>query len=120
MTRRTLPLALFFAAAGLLHFIRPGMYEEIIPEVLPAKRELVYASGVAELAGGVGLLDRRTRVAAGWWLIATLLGIFPANVGMAVNAERYGSVPEWVLWLRLPLQAVLIGWVYRVAVRYPE
>ena len=45
-------LAAFYLAAGTLHFLRPAMYEAIVPRSLPAKRELVYASGVAELAGG--------------------------------------------------------------------
>ena len=53
---------------------------------------------------------------AGWWLIATLLAIFPANVNMAVNAERFRTVPEPLLWARLPLQALLIAWVWRAAV----
>ena len=112
-----LALAAFYLAAGALHFLRPAMYEAIVPRSLPAKRELVYASGVAELAGGAGVLHPRTRRAAGWWLIATLVAIFPANVQMAVNSERYRRIPEPLLWLRLPLQALLILWAWRVAVR---
>ena len=65
-----------------------------MPAALPAKRELVYASGVAELVGGAGVLHPRTRRAAGWWLIATLVAIFPANVNMAVNAERFRGIPR--------------------------
>ena len=60
----------------------------------------------------------RARAAArAGWLIATLIAIFPANVNMAVNAERYRQIPEPLLWLRLPLQALLIRWAWRVAVR---
>jgi uncharacterized membrane protein len=58
-----------------------------------------------------------TRRLAGWWLIATLLAIFPANVNMAVNAKRFRVVPEPLLWLRLPVQGALIAWVWRVALR---
>jgi uncharacterized membrane protein len=58
-----------------------------------------------------------TRRVAGWWLIDTLIAIFPANVNMAVNAGRYRAVPEPLLWARLPLQGALIAWVWRVAVR---
>jgi uncharacterized membrane protein len=117
MTRARLPLAAFYLAAGALHFLRPRAYEAIMPDALPAKRELVYASGVAELAGGAGVLHPRTRRAAGWWLIATLVAIFPANVHMAIHAERYRKIPAALLWLRLPLQALLIHWAWRVAVR---
>ena len=77
----------------------------------------MFASGVAELAGGAGVLVPRTRRLAGWWLIATLLAIFPANVNMAVNAERYRVVPEPLLWLRLPLQGALIAWVWHAVLR---
>jgi uncharacterized membrane protein len=114
MTR--LLLGAFFLASGSLHFLKPEPYVAIVPDALPRKRELVYASGVAEIAGGAGVLAAPTRRAAGWWLIATLIAIFPANVNMAVNAERF-SVPGPLLWARLPVQGVLIAWVWRVAVR---
>jgi uncharacterized membrane protein len=115
--RRRLPLAVFFVAAGILHFVKPGPYEAIVPDELPAHRELVFASGVAEIAGGLGVLPARSARWAGWWLIATLIGVFPANVTMAVNAERYHSIPEVLLWLRLPLQALLVAWVWAASVR---
>ena len=110
-------LGIGFLAAGVLHFVRPRMYEAMMPGYLPAHRELVYAAGVAEIAGGAGVLHPRTRRAAGWWLIATLVAIFPANVEMAVHAERFRRVPEPLLWARLPVQGLLIAWVYRVAIR---
>jgi uncharacterized membrane protein len=108
--------ALTFTAAGTLHFLRPGMYEAIIPDALPAHRELVYASGVAEIAGGLGLLHERTRRFAGWWLIATLVAVFPANVSMALRPERFPQFPEWALWARLPFQLAFIALV-RAAMR---
>ena len=110
-------LGAFFLVAGTLHFVKPRPYVAIVPDALPRKRELVYASGVAEIAGGAGALAAPTRRAAGWWLIATLIAVFPANVNMAVNAERFRAVPEPLLWVRLPVQGVLIAWVWRVAVR---
>jgi uncharacterized membrane protein len=110
-------LGAFFLAAGSLHFLRPKPYVAIVPDALPRKLELVYASGVAELAGGAGVLAAPTRRAAGWWLIATLIAVFPANVNMAVNAHRFRSVPEPLLWARLPVQGLLVAWVWRVAVR---
>ena len=116
--RRRLPLAAFFLAAGSLHFLKPRIYEAIVPDALREhRREVVFASGVAELAGGAGVLHPRTRRAAGWWLIATLVAIFPANVHMAVHAERYRQFPRWALYARLPLQGVCIAWVYRTAAR---
>jgi uncharacterized membrane protein len=109
----------FFLAAGALHFIKPRPYESIMPEALPAHRELVYLSGAAEMAGGAGVLADPTRRAAGWWLIATMLAVFPANINMAVGAERFEDIPEPLLWARLPLQAAIVYWIWRVAVREP-
>jgi uncharacterized membrane protein len=106
-----------FLATGLLHFLRPRMYEAIMPRYLPAHRELVYASGVAEIAGGAGVLHSRTKRTAGWWLIATLVAIFPANVEMAVHAERFRKIPRPLLWARLPVQGLLIAWVWKTAAR---
>jgi uncharacterized membrane protein len=104
-----------FIGAGALHFLFPKPYVAMMPRRLPAHRELVYASGVAEIAGGVGLLVPRIRRAAGAWLILTMLGVFPANVNMAVNAERFRRFPVWALWLRLPVQGAIIAWLARVS-----
>ena len=108
-------LGVTFLVAGALHFLRPRMYEAIMPRYLPAHRELVYASGIAEMAGGAGILAGKRP--AGWWLIATLIAIFPANLEMAVHAERFRRIPTPLLWARLPVQGLLIRWVYRVAIR---
>jgi uncharacterized membrane protein len=104
----------FFVVAGALHFVKPKVYEAIVPPYLPAPEALVYLSGVAEIGGGIGLMLPATRRRAGWWLIATLLAVFPANLHMAQHPERYPKVPggETALKARLPLQAVLIAWVF--------
>jgi uncharacterized membrane protein len=109
-----------FVVAGALHFTHTRVNMRIMPPYLPAHRELVLASGVAEIAGGAGLVHPRTRRVAGWWLIATLVAIFPANVHMALHPERY-PVPggRAALVARLPLQAVVIAWV-RAAMRAPQ
>ena len=109
-----------FIVTGLLHFLVPKSYEAMMPRCLPAHRELVFASGVAEIAGGVGLMHPRTRSWAGWWLIATLVAVFPANLNMALNPDRYARhIPggEPALIARLPLQAALIAWVHAAAKR---
>ena len=103
--------------AGVLHFLWPAMYERIIPPSLPWPAALVYVSGLAEIAGGVGLLIPRLRRAAGWGLVVLLIAVFPANIYMAVHPDRFADLhlPAWALWLRLPLQGLLIAWVRRVA-----
>jgi uncharacterized membrane protein len=109
-----------FVIAGALHFVMPRVYRRIVPPYIPAPMAMVYASGVAELAGGAGLMVPARRRIAGWWLIATLIAVFPANLHMALHPEDYREVPGGapVLWARLPLQAVFIVWV-RSAMRRP-
>lgn len=100
-----------FIGAGILHFVIPKTYAAIVPDWLPAHRELVYASGVAEIAGGAGLLHPRTRRVASWWSVATLVAVFPANVHMALHPDRY-EMPGGAaaLWARLPVQGLFIAW----------
>jgi uncharacterized membrane protein len=110
--------ALLFVVAGTLHFIRPAAFEGVVPEQLPNPAALVAISGAAEILGGVGLLVPRTRRVAGWGLVALLVAVFPANVNMALHPQAAGrGFPEWALWARLPLQAVLVGWVLVVSRR---
>ena len=107
----------FFVAAGALHFARPDVYEAIVPDYLPARRTLVYASGAAEALGGAGLMHPATRRLAGRLLVATLVAVFPANVWMAQHSERYPRVPggRAALLARLPVQALFVAWVLRAA-----
>jgi uncharacterized membrane protein len=105
----------FFVAAGANHFINPRSYEAMMPDYVPAHRELVAASGVAEIAGGVALLHPRTRRVGAWWLIATLLAVFPANLHMALHPDRYRKIPPGALYARLPFQLVFIAWVRSAA-----
>lgn len=118
MRARVVVSGAFFILAGSLHFVRPEMYEKIVPPALGHGRELVALSGLAEIAGGVGLLIPATRRAAGLGLIALLLAVWPANIYMALGARRFAAVaPAWALWGRVPLQLVLIWWVERISRR---
>jgi Predicted membrane protein len=106
-----------YVVAGVLHFVAPELYVQIIPPFLPAPLALVYLSGVAEIAVGVGVLIPRTRRYAAWATIAMLIAIFPANVYMATSMVVVdgigGSDPSPLIrWGRLPLQGVLILWAY--------
>jgi len=104
----------FFVFAGIMHFVIPRQYESIMPDYLPAHRELVAASGVAEIAGGVAVMHPRTRTLGSWWSIATLVAVFPANLHMALNPDKYKQVPggRTALYLRLPVQLLFIAWAH--------
>ena len=105
-------LAVLMVIAGVAHFVVPGMYEQIVPRVLPMRRLLVYVSGVAEIALGVGLLFPQTQRLAARGLIALYLAVFPANVSQALRKIPYGKAPLWLTWARLPLQAGFILWAW--------
>jgi uncharacterized membrane protein len=110
-------LAVFFVAAGLNHFREPAVYEGMMPPSLPWHAALIAVSGACEVLGGIGIIMPSTRRAAGWWLIALLVAIFPANLHVALMGRMPGfSFSPMVLWLRLPFQAVFIAAVAWVAV----
>ena len=118
------PLAVtagFFALAGMLHFVIPKPYLSIMPSWLPAwlpsPLMLVYISGVFEILGAVGLLVPATRVLSAIGLMLVLLAVFPANVEMLRLAQARGANPAFIAacWIRLPLQPLLIWWVWRLS-----
>lgn len=108
-------LAALFVVAGAIHLVRPKLYLPIMPPALPYQPELILISGVAEIAGGVGLLLPRVRRAAAWGLMTLLVAVFPANIQMALNgfAGGAGALARALLLLRLPLQPALLWLVYR-------
>jgi uncharacterized membrane protein len=83
-----------------------------MPPYLPWHLELVYASGFFEIVLGILLLVPKKSSLAAWGLIALLIAVFPANVHMALNTALYPAIDPVLLWLRLPLQGVLIAWAY--------
>jgi uncharacterized membrane protein len=113
VTRSQRLLSGLFLASGALHLVRPAPYRRIVPHWLPAHREIVLLSGVAELAGGAGVLSARTRRGAGLWLAAVLVAVLPANVDMALHPERHRRIPPALLRARLVLQPALVVWVLR-------
>jgi uncharacterized membrane protein len=95
------------------------MYEQIVPPGFGDRSAVVMLSGAAEIAGGLAVFSRAGRPVGRWWLAALLVAVFPANVYMALEPEQAGAAawPGWLLWARLPLQPVLIWWVWRVTRR---
>jgi uncharacterized membrane protein len=105
-------MCVFFVLAGVNHFINPAFYVGIMPPYLPWHHFLVYLSGFFELALGLMLAVPAYARKASWGLIALLIAVFPANIHMAMNPQLYPTLNPIALWLRLPLQAVLIAWAY--------
>jgi len=106
-------IALFFVNAGVGHFTNEAFFVRIVPPWLPNALLMVQISGVAEIAGGLGILIPQLRRAAGIGLIALLIAVFPANLHMAVHPEQFADIaPPGMLYFRLPLQLVGLVWTW--------
>jgi uncharacterized membrane protein len=105
-------LGIVMIGIGTLHFLSPDGFVRIVPKELPSALMLVYVSGFFEILGGVGLFLPRARRAASIGLVLLYVAVFPANLNMAVrDVQPMGfHIPELLLWLRLPFQALFIGW----------
>ena len=108
-------LAALFITAGAMHFVVPHRYERIVPSYVPDAPLMVQLSGVAEMAGGLGLLVASLRPLASWGLILMpSSAIFPANIELRQGAAEHASfVWQAALWLRLPFQPLVIWLVWR-------
>lgn len=109
--------AVLFIVGGANHFRNPMFYARIVPPSFPSPQALVLISGVAEMVGGLGLLVPRLRRTAAWGLIALLVAVFPANLYMAIEPNKFADLqlPAWFFVARLPLQAVFVAWVWFAA-----
>ena len=112
-------LGLLFIGAGVNHFIDPDFYLAMMPPYLPFHAELIFLSGVFEVVAGLGVFIPRLRRVAGIFMILILIGVFPANLHMALTPEAFPDIPAWGLYVRLPLQGVLIWWAW-VATRVED
>lgn len=105
-------LSIVFVLAGIYHFTNPSIYLRIMPPLLPAPLFLIYLSGFFQIVFGALLSVPKFTRRAAWGIIALLLAVFPANIYMAMNTELFPEVNPILIWLRLPLQFVLIGWAF--------
>ena len=118
-----LPVGLLFLASGIGHFAYTGAFLRMMPPELPWHRPLVLISGAVEITLAVLFFSPRHERPAAWGLIATLIAIFPANLHMYRTSGTPAAVlpdvtPFWAA-VRLPLQAVLIAWLYQYTRRPP-
>lgn len=105
-------MAVLYIAAGVNHFVNPAFYVNIMPPYLPAHEFLVYLSGVAEIALGLGLLIPALRAASAWGIVAMLVAFMPVHIHMLVNAADFPDAPYWGLVVRIPLQGLLALWAW--------
>jgi uncharacterized membrane protein len=98
-----------FVASGAVHLLKPEVYEPLMPAWVPAHREVILASGVAELVCAAGMALPATRRLSGWASAALLLGVWPGNLKMALDSNRTSSTAFKVAaWGRMPLQVPMM------------
>jgi uncharacterized membrane protein len=119
--RRAYGLAAFIGGAGVMHFVSPSFFDSVVPRWMPGRpRTTTYLSGVAELVGAGLVLTPATRRIGGWWCVLLLLGVYPANIQMALDGGVQDAPPSPLnsaaaAWIRLPMQFPMIWSAYRVA-----
>ena len=109
-------LGIFVLLAGVMHFVNPGFFNDIVPPWLPPSESFwTYLSGAAEIIIGVMLLrpsTRRRGALAAIWLFVL---VYPANLYMTWDWRDRPASEQLVSWLRLPLQFVIVWWAWRIA-----
>ena len=113
-TART--LATVNAVAGVVHFVRPQIFDDLIPRWLPGKaRTWTHASGVAELATAALMFNGSTRQIGGLLSTGLYAAVWPGNMQMAANWRGKPWPMQAVAWARLPLQVWLLKQAWSVA-----
>jgi len=108
-------MGVFYVFAGIMHFVATDFYMPMMPPYLPLHLELIYLSGIAEIALGVGVMLPAYRKVAAWGIIALLIAVFPANLHIALNNIPIGGASEGLgaaNYIRLPVQGLLILWAW--------
>ena len=106
-------MACLYILAGINHFRKPGMYLKIIPPTFKNPKLINILSGAAEIILGIFLILPFTSYFAAWGIIMLLIAVFPANLYMFQNKKAGFGLPKWILFVRLPLQLILIYWAYQ-------
>lgn len=106
-----------FIFTGISHFVAPDTFMKLMPPPIPEPLLMIYISGFFEILGGIGLIVSKTKRLAGYGLILLLMAVFPANVYVARENVQLGGFMNYSFyqWFRLPLQFVLIWWVWWTA-----
>lgn len=103
------------------HFLFTRGMAMMLPDFVPYRIELVYLTGIIELAAAIGLLLPKYSKTTAWFLIIFFIVLLPANIYAAMHhvnlqtAAFDGSGPDY-LWFRIPLQLFFIVWVYLSAI----
>lgn len=112
---------LLFTSIG--HFIYTKGMVMMMPDFIPYKIEMVYFTGIIEIAAAIGLLIPKLRVLTAWLLIAFFILLLPANINAAIKNIDYQTGTfegdgVGYLWFRIPLQILFIVWIYISSIKF--
>jgi len=105
-------ISLFFLIGSFSHFFLSEFFINAMPSYLGYHQEIVLISGVFELLGAIGLLIAKYRLLAGYGLIVLCIAVFPVNINMALHPEQFNDIPIMYLYIRLPIQALFVGFIW--------
>lgn len=105
-------MAVMYVIAGTMHFVKPKAYMRIMPRYLPNHKLLVYLSGIAEMALGIGLCIPALKTLSIYGIIAMLAVFLLVHFYMLSGKKASAGIPQWILILRIPLQFGLMYWAY--------
>ena len=105
-------ISLFFFIGAMGHFFKTDSFIAAMPDYLSYHWELVIISGVFELLGAIGILIPKSRVLAGYGLIALCVIVFPVNLNMALYPDKFSEIQSIYLYIRLPLQFLFIWLIW--------
>ena len=117
--RGRLALTLFFLFTGLGHFIKTAEMAQMLPPFVPQRTAIIYATGILEILGAIGLLIPSLKRITSWALILFLIAVLPANIYSALHHVDFGghaSGPLYLL-LRIPFQIFVIAWIYYFGIK---
>ena len=100
----------WFFLGGIGHFVLTKTFVSVVPPYVPFPLEVVYFTGVCEIAGALALLYKPLRHIAGWCLIALAICVTPVHIQMLIEADKYKALGPIVLWVRLIIQPIFI-WI---------
>lgn len=113
--RVSLALGAFITLAGVMHFVNPLFFDDIVPPWLPpSERFWTYASGAAELVIGPLLFSARTRRVGAASAIVLLVAVYPANLYMTWDWRDRPFSEQIVSYGRLPFQFVFVWLAWKV------
>ncbi len=112
-------MSFLYFSAGLNHLLNPEIYQKIMPPFFPAPGFLIGLSGVIEMLFGILLLKSALRALSAWGIILMLIAFLPVHFYMYHVGGAVFGVPDWTLFMRVPLQFLLIAWAFQYT-RNPE